>query len=390
MLVDSALCWMVTPVFGYMLDCLPGFVPIFLPGSFCTAGCLLRGFAPVGMLPLLYVAHVLLGIGASWRPIVASWLAMRCDRSDRSLVLGAFFVQVTSMELLGKAMYTPWDSVLLLWGFDDRLLRYRITVSVCSVFCVAATIGLGLSVRSLWVRAVEEEDVPGPVRLGMEPATVSARISKSFCLLSAVEVFRAACLGMVQLLWPLYVKEQFQWNDHEFAVLTLCGSLSAIVTSCSVPRCMDYFGDLCVLRLLCFVSALSVLLAFPPAGSRWLHVPASLLCIGCVSALQPALESVATLKVAVDVQGRAFACLSACKLLGHALGSKAGATLFQASAEGDDSVPWWVAHGSLPFMLEGALLLGAAISLLCIRDEPTRATSPSKEKFDCSPQQFGT
>ena len=70
-------------------------------------------------------------------------------REKRAVAVSGFQVQVSSLRLLGTSLYPLWDSVLVAGYFtnlsqtllggdvgEDRLLRDRVHMSVCSFFCV--------------------------------------------------------------------------------------------------------------------------------------------------------------------------------------------------------------------------------------------------------------
>lgn len=45
-------------------------------------------------------------------------------------------VQISALNLLGIAIYPGCDWLLIWAGLGERLIRYRIHMSACSVFCV--------------------------------------------------------------------------------------------------------------------------------------------------------------------------------------------------------------------------------------------------------------
>ncbi|CAD7930725.1 unnamed protein product [Amoebophrya sp. A25] len=97
-----------------------------------------------GAFPL-YLAHIVMGLGAvNFWNVVGSYVALAMPRDLRSLTVSGFQVQVASLKLLGTSLYPAFDTTLQTIEADglglntkeDRLLRDRIHMSVCSIFCV--------------------------------------------------------------------------------------------------------------------------------------------------------------------------------------------------------------------------------------------------------------
>ena len=53
-------------------------------------------------------------------------------------MLSALAVQGAVLRTAGQALYLPWDGALRLCGMSDRILRFRVTLSVCTFFCAPA------------------------------------------------------------------------------------------------------------------------------------------------------------------------------------------------------------------------------------------------------------
>ena len=49
------------------------------------------------------------------------------------------------LRTCGQALYVPWDGTLQLCGLTERLLRFRVTLSVCSFFCLFGALQLALT-----------------------------------------------------------------------------------------------------------------------------------------------------------------------------------------------------------------------------------------------------
>jgi len=407
-IIRNTGAWVLGPVYGWLLDKYSGFAPTLLSSFFCAVGCLLRGLAPVGHTATMYVAHVLLGLGAGnfWN-VVGAYLACATDRDIRPLVTSAFFVQTTTLSLLGKLPYPIWDSGLKMIGIVDLLQRYRMSMSVCSIFCIFGVFNLSWNGRSMrgvkWDLVTSEpprqtaqaddvsKDAVGAGVSCAEGARVTgagttstitgAASGKSMSFASpaaspwenvvglftvgAVFVVQAAGQTTVALLWPLYVQKQFGWKDHEYAWLSLAGSVSSLLAASLMAACAQQVGAAAVATVLCGMAALGIWVAFSADAVMLLHVPGSLVFLGAVAALKPCLESLASLYMPQESQGRGFAILSLLNALGAMLGNKLGTHLFEASSKVDAPLPWFVQRGggALPFTVVGAALLASATSM---------------------------
>jgi len=142
--IKSTGTWILGPVYGWLVDRYTAFLPTIFSSFFCALGCTLRGFTPAGRIDLLYASSFILGLGAAnfWN-VVGTHLACATDRELRPLVVSAFFVQANVLELLGKLSYPPWDAALrATWPGEDQLLRFRVSMSVCSFFCIFGVFNL--------------------------------------------------------------------------------------------------------------------------------------------------------------------------------------------------------------------------------------------------------
>ena len=88
-------------------------------------------------------------------------------RADRSAVVSGFLFQVTALRIAGKALYRPWDAAVVrgLLGVDgeddaSELLRDRITMGVCTLFCFFGVVRL-LGARGRLAPPVADGDAAG-------------------------------------------------------------------------------------------------------------------------------------------------------------------------------------------------------------------------------------
>eukprot|EP00927_Polykrikos_kofoidii_P031847 TRINITY_DN27288_c0_g2_i1.p1 TRINITY_DN27288_c0_g2~~TRINITY_DN27288_c0_g2_i1.p1 ORF type:complete len:572 (+),score=74.06 TRINITY_DN27288_c0_g2_i1:39-1718(+) len=409
--IKTTGAWLLGPVYGWMIDSHSAFLPSVVSAFACTVGCALRGFTPANQIGLLYASAVVLGLGASnfWN-VVGAHVACATEKDMRALVVSAYSVQVQTLQLLGKSVYPAWDAALQLSPIlaNDRLLRYRVTMSVCTFFCVFGVINLlinghpmkevkgekaadtsakdkkssvgGASNGGSNVAAgdgdtcrgakVADESVvsQGADREVLSAVTPPVTMSSwgsfwPFAASAAVLVVQAAGFMAVQTLWPLYIRHQFQWHDHGYAALSLAGSLMSILATFLMPAFAQRAGVGAVATMLCGAAAVGALIGFPARATPAVHVAGALVFISSAAALKPCLEASATISVVPSLQGRSFALLSLCNAGGQMLGSYVGAVLFEDSVADAASplpqvsrLPVLTDGGALPFVLVGGSL----------------------------------
>lgn len=126
-IIRTAGVLLVSPLYGWLLDRRSAYLPAVLSAFCCTFGCLMHGFAPD--------------------------------------------VQVATLRLIGTSLYPAVDSLLKAVGIEQKLLRYRIHMSECSIFCVFAFVYLVVRFQpAAWV---EDEDRTGEPRKAEQPVKYS-------------------------------------------------------------------------------------------------------------------------------------------------------------------------------------------------------------------------
>ena len=111
----------LAPLYGYFLDRGFKFWSIWFSCLFCGVGCLLRGIATDWWL--VYVAAVVIGLGAPLWNVVLSHVSAVSPPEHRSLAISAFQVQETSLRLAAKALYPAFDAGLKLASVSDQMTR---------------------------------------------------------------------------------------------------------------------------------------------------------------------------------------------------------------------------------------------------------------------------
>ena len=139
----------MAPVYGYLLDRRGPFLAIVSTATLCAVGCAVRGCAQD--LTLLYLGGLILGFGGNnLIMVVLAFLTSSTSPERRSLVVSGYIFQITALRILGKALYTPWNAVVQYGlGVSDTLLRFRIHMVICPLFCVFGAIFLGLNSRAV-------------------------------------------------------------------------------------------------------------------------------------------------------------------------------------------------------------------------------------------------
>ena len=158
-----------SPIFGCMLDRYGPYYTIVLASAACGIGCGLQGVAQG--YSWLAGARIFQGIGGFNMPTMINAHITACTPvSQRALTLSAFTAQGLFLRILGQGCYLPWDSMLRALGLE-RMLRFRVTLSVCTLFC---WFGVGALVHSGDVlRRQITDQVTGPPQADEGEATAA-------------------------------------------------------------------------------------------------------------------------------------------------------------------------------------------------------------------------
>ena len=134
----SLVCLMLpAPLYGWIQDRRGPLYTIMVSSGACAIGCGLRGFAQ--NFWWLVPSAALAGFGGgNLASTISAHVATQTPPARRALVLSALAVQGAVLRTAGQALYLPWDGALRLCGMSDRILRFRVTLSVCTFFCAPA------------------------------------------------------------------------------------------------------------------------------------------------------------------------------------------------------------------------------------------------------------
>lgn len=129
------------PIVGWALDKYGPWIPIVVTATACSMGCLWRGFAQ--SLTHLQMGAILNGVGVNLWTVVVAHLVKSFPPGKRSDVLSGVSVQLAVVQIGGKALFPFVEYTLKnVVGIDRDLIRYRLHMGVCTVFCFYGTVAL--------------------------------------------------------------------------------------------------------------------------------------------------------------------------------------------------------------------------------------------------------
>ena len=235
---------LLSPVYGWLLDRFGGFVPIVLACFFCATGCAVRGFA--GDVPALFLGSFLVSLGAGnlWT-VVLSFISTNSSREIRSTVVSAFLFQVAVLRVAGKCMYAPFDMALhSIFGFDDDLFRDRITMSVCTFFCIFGVFlllvmpsggndttgeasGTMTDIPGKNENPINDSSAPPASEVTIPSDTDSTASQWPFITLSTVLFLQSASLTGTNTLWPIVLQDDGDFGNRIYGVVLFSASFLA-------------------------------------------------------------------------------------------------------------------------------------------------------------------
>lgn len=349
---------LLMPVYGWLFDHGAAYLPVLFTAFCCSFGCLFRGLAPVGHIVMLYACHVVLGIGATsfWNN-VNTYAILTTPRDLRSVVVSGFQVQVSTLNLLGTATYPAFDWFLVAGGFKDQLLRYRIHMSICSIFCV-------FGFFYVLFRFKPAPRMHGDVQ-EREEAKLDRPVAKmQLVLLLAALVVQAFGETVVTVLWPLHIRK-LGWESHEYAYLSIASKLLVIAGNLAYPALVRMLGSRATASGLLVVACLTSAAAFlqPDASlqGQMQHVFNALVFLAVCGVMKVCFQHLATLAVPPALQGRIFALLVVLQSGGSIAGNLFGTRLFDYESA-------YAGKGATPFLLASSLfaLVGFAVAVLLV------------------------
>jgi len=293
-------------------------------------------------VPTLIVSNIILGLGAGnlWI-VVLSYLTCNCPVDIRSLVISGYLTQVTTLNLLGKSCYPLWNSFLLNGlQISGILLRYRITMSVCTFFCLFGLVALMYNKtikrnpvivhkhKSL-IMLKSMDDIESALTSDIIPSVEPQYTA--FAILSIILIIHSISVTVVKVLWPLFLYDNFGWTDGEYAYVISFDSLISIGAIASFPVIEKRIGRFRTATISALLAAFFGIVGFSFHNTKSiivLHVLMVVLFIGCTAILEPNIKYLTSLYMPQTFQGLTFGVMSTLNGLGNIVGNLAGTFLY--------------------------------------------------------------
>eukprot|EP00943_MAST-04B_sp_MAST-4B-sp1_P004964 g4964.t1 len=278
--------FLLAPIYGHVLDTYGSYFPLIISCFFCGLGCFIRCIAPNSTW--LYISSIILGLGGGnlWT-VTLSHLSVYTEDARKALVVSAFVFQVTSLRIIGKASYPLWNFFVEdVCGVSDKLFRYRIHMSTCTIMCLFGFIYTvffdGNDLRRLKPPSASMsgsssssnnnnggKTVAGSNKISDEeerfnetemlvtstnPASISSKPNPnaeweqklkrlSFFILLIALFLQASSKAATNTLWPLYLKEYFDFNPTSFSYLLLSSTVFSTLGISALPIVGSLYGE---------------------------------------------------------------------------------------------------------------------------------------------------
>eukprot|EP00045_Choanoeca_perplexa_P002761 m.26350 g.26350 ORF g.26350 m.26350 type:complete len:473 (+) comp11692_c0_seq1:80-1498(+) len=328
---------------GWVLDRKGSYPVLFWSCFLCAVGCLIRGMATT--VPWLFVGGAVLGLGAGslWTTGLV-YLVSNTPEARRPQIVSCYLSQVAALRIAGKMCYPAWHVLLVnVFGIQPGLFMDRLSMGTCTLFCVYGSVLLGFKGQSI-ADTEKQRLQPKSCELGTsttDPLKSSTSTSESMdhakdqsktpvigipsvWVLGFALFLQAVALNGMTTIWPLLLRDWYQWGSKEFSVALLLCSIVATVGVAAVPSLERSMSR----------RALGLLVALVLTVSPWLaglhsstivgiavHVLASSLVIVAAVVLEPIIKSSAAQMSAPGLQGKMFGTLATITGIGEALGS---------------------------------------------------------------------
>lgn len=378
---------LMSTFYGWLLDTRSAYLPAVLTSFCCTFGCLFHGFALD--VHSIYLSQVILGLGAQnfWN-VVGAYVAMATPRDQRSVVMSGFNVQVAALRLLGLSLYPSIDSLLIASGFEEKLFRYRIHMSVCSIFCIVPFFYIVLRFKPSVQKEQQEQS--------RESEKLDQPIKKAqLALLLATLVAQAFGETVVTVLWPVHIKK-LGWDSHVYAYLQLASQFLVIAGTVGYPPITRLVGQRATASALPLIASFTAAAAFlqpdPSLFGQTMHVFNALGFISVCGVMKVCFQHLTTLAVPPQLQGRIFSLLNMLSSLGAIAGNLFGTRFaeHETAYTGKGATPFLLA--SSMFCTVGFLVLGAltvpASDCMGMQDDASNHKHQASDVVDASSRKY--
>ena len=385
----------LSPLYGYWMDRNGVFFPLLISSLCCSLGCLVRGLAQ--NLTQLYVGAAILGCGSGGLfTLVLSHISTHSPPCDRSAIVSAYLFQTNALLLLGKGLFPITNGILvqlLGWNSDD-LATYRVHMATCTGFCFFGVAWLLKDGKELYVlsqqtamtNAAERRKKKVEAKSGgandstkdVKNIVKSSSVSDSngntgvigtskkvwwmFAILALVGAMQSAAYASMTVLWPFYVRDEFQFGSNQYSWFIFLAALVCTFTVASLPVVEKSIGKKMTALISTFIPSLGVIAFLPIWGSIEStvgigvgvagHVLLTVLCLGFLRLGQASVKSIAPLLVQKKEQGKAFGLLATVVRGGEIVAGLVAPWLYKKS--GGMMVPLLMVAGVL---VVGSLLL---------------------------------
>lgn len=204
---------------------------------------------------------------------------------------------------------------------------------------------------------------------GLKNFTPFILFALSGLLLSTTHFYNALpdlsgiALTIPKVLWPIFIKDQLSWTSSEYAYLLLFQAAVQSVAMALLSPFEKKTSKLTPILATSLIAAAVSLIAFSMSPSVYIaHIIFALLLFGCLSLLEIAIASQASLAVPQALQGSAFGILTLVVGGGRMIGNLLGTHLYISWKASSFLVPYPFVVVSLLLVLIWILVYGVSKS----------------------------
>ena len=360
---------LTAPLQGLYADMYSPYPVFMLSVTACMVGCTVRGYGP--SLEYILPGLVILSFfgGANLVAMTQAHIMKATPARSRATYVSGLLVQLGVFKLLAQLLFPLLDWILRGFGVVTPLLRKRVHMSSCMIFCVIAMMVV-FRARNVLRNPPDRHDIDAEEGVDCADAHHHKHTNKTGLLASNVALHaQSIAFSALNMVWPLILNRKFGWKAVEYSyVLLLSGVISTVAVGC-VPflrRSGACFSG-CILCVVAGGSGLAAVVVSPPL----LHVAFYTVTVACVACLDPIIKVGASFQSVQSSQGRAFGGLVTSAELGTMLGSTVSAFLYDISSVQSGLLPMWLVVAALGIVcialrvityIEGTVVLSHAVT----------------------------
>lgn len=205
-----------------------------------------------------------------------------------------------------------------------------------------------------------------------KPSSSSMNFSHLCIGLALIALSFGTTVGTV--LWPMFVKDHFGWAHTEYAWAIVVSSIVGTLFLASYPTVAARIGSVSATAMASLVGLAVSVIAFNVSTTyiaAVLQVGLMTCFLGITSFLEPALKSIASIRIPQQSQGTSFGIMQSLAGIGRTLGNIVGTQLYHYSKTHGSG---FGANGVLPMYAAGASLAVVAIATV-ISDQLATSTT---------------